>query len=57
MNGFIPYSKLSKKEKRKLDSKNKVFWSDLGGIFPVTRHSCNKLKKVNKYQCRNTKGE
>lgn len=34
MNNFIPYEKLSKKEKRKQDSKKRNTW---GGLNPVTR--------------------
>jgi len=34
MEKFIPYEKLSKKEKRKLDAKKRGSW---GGLNPVTR--------------------
>ena len=40
MNKFIPYEKLSKKEKRKLDAERRVTWD----INPITRKS--KDKKV-----------
>ena len=34
MEKFIPYEKLSKKEKRRLDNRRRTTW---GGIKPVTR--------------------
>lgn len=34
MGEFIPYEKLSKKEKRKMDRKHRTVWSELN---PVTR--------------------
>ena len=38
MERFIPYEKLSKKEKRKIDSEKRGSW---GSISPVTRKSVN----------------
>lgn len=38
MEKFIPYEKLSKKEKRKRDSLRRGNW---GGVLPVTRKSEN----------------
>ena len=38
MENFIPYEKLSKKEKRKLDNAKRGSW---GGMSPVTRKSDN----------------
>ena len=38
MEKFIPYEKLSKKEKRKLDSAKRGTW---GGLNPVTRKPTN----------------
>lgn len=38
MEKFIPYEKLSKKEKRRLDSAKRGSW---GGLNPVTRKSNN----------------
>lgn len=38
MEKFIPYEKLSKKEKRRLDSAKRGSW---GGLNPVTRKSEN----------------
>ena len=38
MEKFIPYEKLSKKEKRKLDNAKRGSW---GGMSPVTRRSNN----------------
>ena len=38
MEHFIPYEKLSKKEKRKLDNEKRGNW---GSISPVTRKSDN----------------
>lgn len=38
MEKFIPYEKLSKKEKRKIDQARRQTW---GGLNPVTRKSVN----------------
>ncbi len=38
MNNFIPYEKLSKKEKRKVDSLKRSSW---GSMSPVTRRPEN----------------
>lgn len=38
MENFIPYEKLSKKEKRKLDNAKRSTW---GSMSPVTRRSDN----------------
>lgn len=45
MEKFIPYEKLSKKEKRKVDAAKRTTWGDLN---PVTRKPQN-----NKAYCRN----
>lgn len=51
MEKFIPYEKLSKKEKRKLDSAKRGTW---GQISPVTRKSQNS-KAYNRSKSRNWK--
>ncbi len=38
MEKFIPYEKLSKKEKRKMDLTKRQTW---GELYPVTRHPQN----------------
>ena len=38
MNKFIPYEKLSKKERRRLDAQKRGSW---GGLDPVTRKPAN----------------
>ena len=38
MEKFIPYEKLSKKEKRRLDAQRRTTW---GAISPVTRKPAN----------------
>ena len=38
MEKFIPYEKLSKKEKRKVDAMRRNTW---GGLNPVTRKTAN----------------
>lgn len=51
MEKYIPYEKLSEKEKRKLDSAKRGTW---GGINPVTRKPSNS-KAYNKIKARNWK--
>lgn len=53
METFIPYEKLSKKEKRRLDGKGRTTW---GEINPVTRKSVNG-KAYNRSKARNWKRE
>lgn len=38
MEKFVPYEKLSKKERRRLDARKRGSW---GGLSPVTRKSVN----------------
>ena len=49
MNKFVPYEKLSKKEKRKLDAARRNTWGDLN---PVTRKPQNS-KAYNRNKARN----
>ena len=56
MEKFVPYEKLSKKEKRRMDSMKRGTWQ---GVNPVTRKSENpkaynlsKARHWNKDQCR-----
>ncbi len=51
MEKFIPYEKLSKKEKRKLDTARRQTWGDLN---PVTRKLENS-KAYNRNKARNWK--
>jgi len=53
MEKFIPYEKLSKKEKRKLDSARRQTWGELN---PVTRKPANS-KAYNRNKARNWKRE
>ena len=53
MEKFIPYEKLSKKEKRKLDQAKRQTWGDLN---PVTRKPENS-KAYNRNKARNWKRE
>ena len=53
MEKYIPYEKLSKKEKRRLDSARRGTW---GGISPVTRKPRNS-KAYNRSKARNWKRE
>ena len=53
MEKFIPYEKLSKKEKRKLDKARRQTWGDLN---PVTRKPANS-KAYNRNKARNWKRE
>lgn len=49
MDKFIPYEKLSKKEKRKLDLSKRQTW---GGLNPVTRKPANS-RAYNRNKSRN----
>ena len=51
MEKFIPYEKLSKKEKRKLDQARRQTWGELN---PVTRKPANS-KAYNRNKARNWK--
>ena len=53
MGKFIPYEKLSKKEKRKLDQAKRQTW---GNLNPVTRKPENS-KAYNRNKARNWKRE
>lgn len=53
MEKFIPYEKLSKKEKRKLDSANRTTWGEMN---PVTRKPKNS-KAYNRRKAQNWKKE
>jgi len=53
MEKFIPYEKLSKKEKRKLDTARRNTWGELN---PVTRKSENS-RAYNRSKARNWKRE
>ena len=53
MENFIPYEKLSKKEKRKLDNAKRGSW---GGMSPVTRRSDNR-KAYNRKRTQDWKKE
>ena len=53
MEKFIPYEKLSKKEKRKIDATKRTTWGDLN---PVTRKPQNS-KAYNRNKSRNWKRE
>lgn len=53
MEKFIPYEKLSKKEKRKLDQAHRQTW---GNLNPVTRKPENS-KAYNRNKARNWKRE
>lgn len=53
MEKFIPYEKLSKKEKRKLDSVRRATWGELS---PVTRKPQNS-KAYNRRKAQNWKKE
>ncbi len=53
MNKFIPYEKLSKKEKRKIDAARRNTWSEFN---PVTRKPENS-KAYNRSKARNRKRE
>lgn len=53
MEKFIPYEKLSKKEKRKLDATRRTTW---GSFDPVTRKPKNS-KAYNRTKARNWKRE
>ena len=53
MEKFIPYEKLSKKEKRKLDQAKRQTW---GNLNPVTRKPENS-KAYNRNKARNWKRE
>lgn len=48
MKKFISYDRLSKKEKKKVDSARRKQWS----ISPVSRVVVNKKKEANKRICR-----
>ncbi|MBR2936868.1 MAG: hypothetical protein IKB80_00010 [Oscillospiraceae bacterium] len=53
MEKFIPYEKLSKKEKRKIDQARRQTWGELN---PVTRKPTNS-KAYNRNKARNWKRE
>ena len=53
MQKFIPYEKLSKKEKRRLDSQQRTTW---GCVSPVTRKPENS-KAYNRNKARNWRRE
>lgn len=52
MNNFVMYDKLSKKEKKKLDSAKRTMWSDYGCQSPMTKIVKDKKKQADKYMCR-----
>ena len=53
MEKFIPYEKLSKKEKRRLDSQRRTTW---GAFSPITRKPENS-KAYNRSKARNWRRE
>ena len=53
MEKFIPYEKLSKKQKRELDKKRRNTW---GSLNPVTRNTANP-KAYNRKKARNWSDE
>ena len=53
MEKFIPYEKLSKKEKRRLDAQRRTTW---GAISPVTRKPANS-KAYSRSKARNWRRE
>ena len=57
MEKFIPYEKLSKKEKRKLDQSKRQTWNSLTPVTrkPVSSKSYNRNKTLNwKRECHET---
>lgn len=56
MKKFVAYEKLSKKEKRKVDSKGRRLWSDYGCMSPACRKIPDKKKEKNRNLCREMVG-
>lgn len=54
MRKFVQYEKLSKKEKKKIDSLQRKTWSDYGSIVPAVRIIPDAKKEREKYSCRRT---
>ena len=52
MNKYLPYEKLSKKAKRKVDNARRVRWSDYGCLSPVSKIVPDKKKQAVKDRCR-----
>ena len=50
MKKFIPYEKLSKKEKKKFNAERRVGWQDYGQVSPVTKRVESKKHKEEKYK-------
>lgn len=49
---FVPYDKLSKREKRKVNEAKRKRWDDYGCASPVTKVIPNKKKATEKSMCR-----
>lgn len=52
MGKFTAYEKLSKKEKKKIDSKGRTVWKDYGCLSPVTKIVKDRKKEEKKRMCR-----
>jgi len=52
MNTFVDYKKMSKKNRKKIDSAKRRLWSDFGVASPISRVHIDKKKEQRKYACR-----
>ena len=52
MKTIISYNKMSKKDKRKIDSQKRILWADFGARSPVTKVVPDKKSDRRKYACR-----
>lgn len=52
MNKFVPYKKMSKKEKKKINSARRILWSDFGSRSSVSVLFSDRRKKRNAEMCR-----
>lgn len=52
MKKYVSYEKLSKKDKRKVDSAKRRKWCDYGCVNPVSKVMPDRKKQVEKNICR-----
>lgn len=52
MENFITYDKLSKKQKKKINTAKRRMWGDYGCHSPTTKVVADKKKQERKHMCR-----
>lgn len=52
MKDFVMYNKLSKKERKKIDTAKRRIWKDYGCQSPVTKVITGRKKQEEKHMCR-----